>query len=242
MRNERHVSNRPLEPALRAVPAAARGEAAMVIVALRPRIGAGPAMSRRTALRVAFWAGLGVLFVSGIASVINTLWSRSASRLTGSYVVGNLADLLPGSKIPVTIQTPRRGDPLNPLQAEVYLARLDERQAARNPGAQEGMVYAFWRKCPHLGCTVPWVDAFSFQDPRSGATYPGWFRCPCHGSTYSDAGVRVFGPAPRSLDMFPVTIERDGTIVVDVSQVMRGSAQNAEHGVLPSAETEGAPA
>jgi hypothetical protein len=40
--------------------------------------------------------------------------------------------------------------------------------------------------------------------------------------------------------MFPVTIERDGAIVVDVSQVIRGSAQNAEHGVLPPAETEGA--
>ena len=39
--------------------------------------------------------------------------------------------------------------------------------------------------CTHTGCAVAYDGASAF-------------RCPCHGSTYSRAGVRVFGPAPRA--------------------------------------------
>lgn len=80
----------------------------------------------------------------------------------------------------------------------------------------------------------PGIRRFSFQDPRSGETYTGWFRCPCHGSTYSDAGVKVFGPAPRSLDMFPLTISGDGKLILDVGSVITGSDQDPARGVLPA--------
>ena len=81
-----------------------------------------------------------------------------------------------------------------------------------------GGVLCLWRKCPHLGCTVPWNPSFNFQ----GKT--GWFRCPCHNSTYTkDGGVLVFGPAPRSLDVFPVEVQDDGGIVVQTGRQFEGT-------------------
>lgn len=194
----------------------------------------GLRISRRRMLLIGFWTALGAILVSVVATVLNSLYPRGVPRLTGKYVAGTLDKLPPGTKQPVLIQMPDPRDPLKPLDVKVYLVRVDREQAARNPGAQEGMVYAFWRKCPHLGCTVPWNPTFSFQDPRSDESYTGWFRCPCHGSTYSDAGVKVFGPAPRSLDMFPLTISADGKIVVDVTKVITGSDNDPERGVLPA--------
>jgi cytochrome b6-f complex iron-sulfur subunit len=80
----------------------------------------------------------------------------------------------------------------------------------------------YW-KCPHLGCTVPWNGAFN----GAAVGFPGvvgWFRCPCHGSTYSRAGVRVFGPAPRSLDTFELILNGDGSITVNTGAITSGSA------------------
>src|SRR5437016_3412754 len=75
--------------------------------------------------------------------------------------------------------------------------------------SQDGGLLALYQKCPHLGCTVPWRSDFEFESVK------GWFRCPCHGSTYTKAGVRVFGPAPRPMDSFLVTPNPDGSIVID---------------------------
>lgn len=214
--------------------AVTQGTRELIVV---PRAAAGarlPSMSRRRLLLVGFWTGLGAMLVGGAVTVLNALYPRGAPRLAGKFVVANLSELPPGTKKPVVIQSPDPRDPLRTLDAKVYLVRLDKQQAARNPGAKEGMVYAFWRKCPHLGCTVPWNPAFSFEDPRSGQANTGWFRCPCHGSTYSDAGFKVFGPAPRSLDMFPVSIAGDGRIIVDVGTVIGGSDRDPELGVLPA--------
>jgi cytochrome b6-f complex iron-sulfur subunit len=54
--------------------------------------------------------------------------------------------------------------------------------------------------CTHLGCLPKWVD----NNDR--------FECPCHGSKYTSAGMWLEGPAPRSLDRFPVVVTfADGT-------------------------------
>ncbi len=89
----------------------------------------------------------------------------------------------------------------------------------------EGGLLALWQKCPHLGCTVPWNAGFSFQ----GRT--GWFRCPCHGSTYTrEGGVLVFGPAPRSMDRFRLEVQEDGSVAVDTGTTVfeKGGADNPE--------------
>lgn len=65
-----------------------------------------------------------------------------------------------------------------------------------------GGVLALWHRCTHLGCTVPWRE-----DERQ-------FHCPCHSSLFDRRGVVLGGPAPRPLDLFPVTL-REGKLVVD---------------------------
>jgi cytochrome b6-f complex iron-sulfur subunit len=91
---------------------------------------------------------------------------------------------------------------------------------------------ALWWKCPHLGCTVPWRLDFTFPDPETGADKKGWFRCPCHGSTYNDAGVRVFGPAPRSMDHMDLTVDPSSKkISVNTGKVTKGTPDNAKFAV-----------
>jgi cytochrome b6-f complex iron-sulfur subunit len=70
--------------------------------------------------------------------------------------------------------------------------------------APEGFIAAF-RRCTHLGCTVPWVPA---EDQ---------FHCPCHGSLFDKkTGVVKGGPAPRPLDLFKIA-NVNGQIVVDTN-------------------------
>ena len=65
---------------------------------------------------------------------------------------------------------------------------------------EDGALAIYW-KCVHLGCTVPWNED---NDQ---------FICPCHGSVYNRVGERVAGPAPRPLDLFPMTIDGSNVIV-----------------------------
>ncbi len=210
-----------------------------VVVAPAPVTGPRmPAVSRRKVMLIGFWTAMGAMLASIGVTILNSIYPRHIARLTGVQPTGwTVSTLQPGDKQAVLIQVPDPNAPLQPLSTQIYLVRLNAEQAARNPGTAEGMVFAFWRKCPHLGCTVPWSSTFSFQDPRSGQTYSGWFRCPCHGSTYSDAGVKVFGPAPRSLDKYPLVIGSDGSISVNVGKVVTGSAplspDEAAGGVVP---------
>ncbi|MHB8625349.1 MAG: QcrA and Rieske domain-containing protein [Aggregatilineales bacterium] len=60
--------------------------------------------------------------------------------------------------------------------------------------------------CTHLGCLFKWNQNGTAVHP-----FPH-FVCPCHGSQFTNKGVYVDGPAPRSLDQFAVTvIYNDGT-------------------------------
>lgn len=60
---------------------------------------------------------------------------------------------------------------------------------------------AIYQKCAHLGCRVPQCES------------SGWYECPCHGSRYNRAGEYEYGPAPRGLSHFPITIDGDNVIV-----------------------------
>ncbi len=69
---------------------------------------------------------------------------------------------------------------------------------------EEGLLALYW-KCTHLGCTVPWNEG----EQR--------FHCPCHGSIYLYNGVRVAGPAPRPLDLMPITVLESGDVMVNTN-------------------------
>ncbi len=84
-------------------------------------------------------------------------------------------------------------------EAPVYLA----------VNAKDTKLLALYRKCVHLGCSVPKCDTSKL------------FECPCHGSKYRLTGEYYSGPAPRGLDRFPVTIE-GGKVVVDTGDVQEG--------------------
>lgn len=74
----------------------------------------------------------------------------------------------------------------------------------------DGLLAIYWR-CTHLGCTVPW------QPNLEG----GIFACNCHGSKFAATGEFISGPAPRSLDLFPVEIDADGNVIVDTGTIIQ---------------------
>lgn len=73
--------------------------------------------------------------------------------------------------------------------------------------------------CTHLGCS-PSSKFKAGEDSGLGASWPGGFLCPCHGSTF-DLAARVYKskPAPTNLDVPPhkyltetrILIGEDGT-------------------------------
>ena len=65
---------------------------------------------------------------------------------------------------------------------------------------------ALYMVCTHLGCLYKW---------EAQANY---FRCPCHGSTFSREGDYICGPAPRSLDQFVIEIMQNDQIIADTLQ------------------------
>jgi ubiquinol-cytochrome c reductase iron-sulfur subunit len=67
--------------------------------------------------------------------------------------------------------------------------------------------------CTHLGCAP--LDRFQPQAPDLGATWPGGFYCPCHGSKFDLAG-RVFKdvPAPTNLRVPPYRFLNEGVLQI----------------------------
>ncbi len=67
--------------------------------------------------------------------------------------------------------------------------------------------------CTHLGCLPK--QFFDPGDPVLGASWPGGFRCPCHGSRFDLAG-RVFNgsPAPTNLRIPPYSFSTENTLVI----------------------------
>jgi cytochrome b6-f complex iron-sulfur subunit len=176
--------------------------------------------TRRSMVRTSFWAALGVTLAGLALGFVNFFWPREISGF-GSVV-----------KIPASQVPPPGSDPKSFPEGQLYLVNLQPGEGvppefqSLAPPSESGGILALWRKCPHLGCTVPWRPEFSFEGVR------GWFRCPCHGSTYTRAGIRVFGPAPRPMDTFAVTVNGDGSVDVDTSKVTLGATNNASRAVL----------
>ncbi len=141
--------------------------------------------SRRDFLKAAWLGATAVLLaeVGGVA--IAYMWPYVKPGAFGSVVeLGNVRDY-------------KVGDVKYFPEARLYVVRLED-----------GFM-ALYRKCTHLGCTVPWRPEKEL------------FICPCHGSVYLRNGKRIAGPAPRPLDYFPLEIKEDGTLVADTSVILR---------------------
>jgi Rieske Fe-S protein len=224
--------------------ATAGGHAVVIARPASPPGMALPKVSRRAVVRTGWWAGLFAM-LGGIAiGLLDFMWSRTAQKLGGQFVLDvNANEIQPGDKRAVVALVPDKLDPLANLEAKIYLVRLNEEQARLNGDESKAGAYlALSRKCPHLGCTVPYNPTFSFPDPaHDNQLITGWFRCPCHGSTYSDAGRRVFGPAPRSMDVYGLTVAEDGTMTLNLDKLSQGGiglGANIQHAVFPGQTEE----
>ena len=90
------------------------------------------------------------------------------------------------------------------VRGRFYLTRL-----------ADGGFLALSRKCTHLGCTIPWVAT------------ENKFACPCHASAFDITGDVISPPAPRALDIYPVTIENN-MVKIDTSKPIKRSQFKSE--------------
>jgi len=165
-------------------------------------------VTRRQFLNRAYFAAIGVGLLNFALASLDFLWPRGGGGLGSKITVGDADGLR------VQLSTSRQ--PIFNSDGFFWLMTFEGQAsaAAKVPAlvtantAQSGFV-ALFRRCVHLGCSVPFCDTSK------------WFECPCHGSKYSINGEYRSGPAPRSLDRFRVDIV-GGKVVVDTSSVITG--------------------
>jgi|SRR3990170_1015495 len=200
----------PRPEPLAATPAAPRASAATVETPIAKPVPARGVLTRRLFILGGFWSTLALAVVGLTGPSLDFWWPRTVAGAARRVFVS--AD-----------RVPKVGDdPVAIPEGRFFLVNL---AAGTTPNGENtpGGLLALWRKCPHLGCTVPWRPDFTFL----GRT--GWFRCPCHGSTYTkEGGILVAGPAPRPLDIFELEVQSDKSVVVTtgVTVAIKGGPEN----------------
>lgn len=168
-------------------------------------------VTRRQFLNRAYATALGVALANFALASLDYLWPRGGGGLGAKITVGDAESL--------RSQLEQTRSPIFNSDGFFWLMTFEGQPAAAKKvpayvtanTADSGFV-ALYRKCVHLGCSVPFC------------TTSKWFECPCHGSKYSINGEYREGPAPRSLDRFRVDIV-NGKVVVDTSTVITGPAR-----------------
>jgi cytochrome b6-f complex iron-sulfur subunit len=164
------------------------------------------AVSRRQFLNRAWTASfLTFLGLFGM-STLSFLWPKLTGGFGTAISAGNRDDLLKevgpdGGFKPKFIPEGRFW--------LIYYDGTGESPVYETTGALDTNLIALYRKCVHLGCSVPHCEKSML------------FECPCHGSKYRLHGEYYGGPAPRGLDRFPVTVEGD-SVVVDTGDLQTG--------------------
>jgi Rieske Fe-S protein len=160
-------------------------------------------LSRRGALLGAVVA----LGAAGVGVVATMLYPRKSDR----------REIIVPAK-----DVPRPGDaPRYVANGRFFLSNL----AA--PNNEEGALLALFERCTHLHCAVGWRDDFRLGERESTQ----YLVCPCHGGVFTKAGVRVFGPPPRSLDTLPLRVTSFGDVAVDVSRLRTGDDDNPSRAI-----------
>jgi Rieske Fe-S protein len=174
------------------------------------------AISRRRFTKLAFLGGLAAAGAGGAGAILNYLYPRGNDRGEPKTVVVAASDVpAPG------------GSPLLNKEHGFYLVHVSEEDAHQS-GANLGPgLLALSRGCPHMDgdCPVVWNAERHQTNPLTGEQVEGWMFCPCHGSVFTAAGIRVFGPSPRSLDAYRVDEDR-GRVVVHLDDLTPGGVSS----------------
>ena len=148
---------------------------------------AGAHLRRRQLLRIAF--------ASAVALSATELAAAVAPYLRVTRVVGLGAPVAVGTAGEILKQFAATNDrPILFREGRFFLLHA--------PGG----IIAAYRKCTHLGCTVPF------------STEKDLFECPCHGSRYDKhTAVVLRSPAPKPLQLFHISASPKGGLVVDTN-------------------------
>lgn len=187
-------------------------------------------MSRRRLLRVSLGGGIALWLTEMAGGFLALFWPNLEGGFGDArFKIGTLEDVkLKASTIPVA-----SGFPAYLADARAFIVLIDPARQAFVPGEDvqgEGTalnVRALYQRCPHLGCKPnPCLKNF-------------WLECPCHGSRYDRLGIKAagaqYGPAPRSMDRFAMTVEADGTLYLNTSKITLGPLPIAlgQPGIIP---------
>jgi cytochrome b6-f complex iron-sulfur subunit len=173
-------------------------------------------ISRRTLLRRSI-GGATLLWLTEVAAgSIGFLWPNTRGGFGGTIDIGTIDDIkAQNASLPFA-----EGFPVYYQAARAYIVLVDPSRQEFVPGtdtAGDGTalnVRALYQRCPHLGCKPnPCLRNF-------------WLECPCHGSRYDRLGVKAngaaFGPAPRGMDRFSVTVDPEGKLILDTAKITLG--------------------
>jgi len=150
------------------------------------RVRPAPRIDRRRLLRYGF---LGALSLAGAEVVGSVVPFMQVRKIVGLGVPVNVG---PRAQVLATFAESNDA-PIIYRQGHFFLLH------------PPGGIIAAYRKCTHLGCTVPYVPS------------ENRFHCPCHGSIYNKkTAVVEGGPAPKPLQLFHIT-ETNGTLIVDTN-------------------------
>jgi cytochrome b6-f complex iron-sulfur subunit len=216
------MSNYHVEPA--AKPAALTSEA---IKSLRKEQVQG--LSRRQLMRLALGTGVGLWLLEITAGTVGFIWPNLTGQFGAPFRVGTFDDLkASNTTIPV-----EEGFPAYYAEARSFVVLVDPSVQQFLPGEDttgDGTalnVRALYQRCPHLGCKPnPCERNF-------------WLECPCHGSRYDRLGIKAdgaqYGPAPRSMDRFGVSVDGDGALTIDTGKITLGPLPVAlgQPGIIP---------
>jgi cytochrome b6-f complex iron-sulfur subunit len=186
-------------------------------------------LSRRQLMRAALGTGIGLWLLETLAGTLAFAWPNLTSGFGAPIPIGDLETVkLQNSALPID-----QGFPAYYPEARAFVVLI-------NPGQQRFLagedttgdgsalnVRALYQRCPHLGCKPnPCVRNF-------------WMECPCHGSRYDRLGVKIegeqFGPAPRGMDRFSVTVDAAGKLTINTGKITLGPLPIAlgQPGVIP---------
>ena len=186
-------------------------------------------VSRRQLMRVALGAGIGLATLEALAGTVAFAWPSLRKGFGGVIEIGTLDDVkTANSTLPIN-----EGFPAYYAEARAFIVLVDPAQQRFTAGEDttgDGSalnVRALYQRCPHLGCKPnPCLKNF-------------WMECPCHGSRYDRLGIKAdgaqFGPAPRGMDRFSISVDGGGVLSIDTGNITLGPLPVAlgQPGIIP---------